>query len=177
MRSRPDMAKLEAERQVTVAPTVENYMASLEHGGPDEETLSVITFFAGPREFAFEVSDAVEVLRTRPITELPRTPGYILGILSVRGEMVTVLDLKARVGMEKTVAGPSSRILIVTVDDLKAGFLVDRLGVVRAVKAAAVEAPGPDTIVPARFLKGVISSAQGTLLLDAAALVWPDEQP
>jgi len=175
MRNRPDTAKLEAERQVTVAPTVENYMASLEHGGPDEETLSVITFFAGPGEFAFEVSDAVEVLRPRPITELPRTPGYILGVLSVRGEMVTVMDLKARAGMEKTVEGPSSRILIVTVDDLKAGFLVDRLGVVKAVTAASVAAPGPGTAVPARFLKGVIAS--GAMLLDAASLIWPDEQP
>ena len=178
MRSRPDLNKLEAERQMTAAPTVENYIASLEHGGPDEETVSVITFFAGSRECAFEVSDAVEVLRPRPITEVPRTPGYILGILSVRGEMITVIDLRRRVGMEPSEVGSSSRILIVTVEDIKAGFLVDKLGGVKAVKAAAIEAPAPDTGVAPRFLKGVIaSSGGGLLLLDAASLVWPDEQP
>ena len=178
MRSRPDLNKLEAERQVTVAPTVENYMASLEHGGPDEETVSVITFSIGPRDCAFEVSDAVEVLRPRPITEVPRTPGYIKGILSVRGEMITVIDLRARVGMTLCEGGAASRILIVTVDDIKAGFLVDRLGGVKSVKAASVEAPGADAGVAARFLKGVIASPEGgTLLLEAAALIWPDEQP
>lgn len=179
MRSRPDLNKLEAERQMTAAPTVENYIASLEHGGPDEETVSVITFFAGSRECAFEVSDALEVLRPRPITEVPRTPGYILGILSVRGEMVTVMDLRMRVGMEPSGSGSASRILVVTVEDIKAGFLVDKLGGVKAVKASSIEAPPPDTGVAPRFLKGVIASPEGAgvLLLDAASLIWPDEQP
>lgn len=178
MRNRPEIVKLEAERQKTAAPTVENYMASLEHGGPDEETVSVITFFAGGRECAFEVSDALEVLRLRPITEVPRTPGYILGILSVRGEMITVIDLRMRVGMTASEGAPSSRILIVTVDDIKAGFLVDRLGGVKALAASAIEAPAADSAVPGRFLKGVIATeAGGVLLLDAATLIWPDEQP
>lgn len=177
MRRKQDPHKLEAERQLTVAPTEENYLASLEYRGPDEESLNIISFFTGPRECAFEVSDAVEVLRPRQITEVPRTPGYILGILSVRGEMITVIDLRMRFGMEPRDALPSSRILIVTVDDLKAGFLVDRLGGVKAVRAASVEEPGPDLGVPGRFLKGVVQSAgNSVLLLNAGALIEPDEQ-
>jgi purine-binding chemotaxis protein CheW len=168
---------LEAERQKTIAPTEENYLASLEYRSPDEENLNVITFFVGQRECAFEVSDAVEVLRPRQITEVPRTPEYILGILSVRGEMVTVIDLRMRFGMEPLGAMPSSRILVATVDDLKAGFLVDRLGGVKAVKTASVEKPGPDAGAPVRFLKAVIQTAGGSvLLLDAGALIEPDEQ-
>jgi chemotaxis signal transduction protein len=82
-----------------------------------------------------------------------------------------------RVGMEPSERGASSRILIVTVDDLKAGFLVDKLGGVKAVKAASIVAPGPDSGVEPRFLKGVIATpAAGVLLLDAASLIWPDEQ-
>lgn len=170
--------KVEASgRQLTVAPTEENYLASLEYRGPDEESISIIYFFAGVRECAFEVSDAVEVLRPRQITEVPRTPAYIRGILPVRGEMVTVIDLKMRFGMGPADIRPSSRILIVTIDDIKAGFLVDRLGGVKAVKAASVREPDPDLDVPVRFLKGtVLSSGNSVLLLNAAALIEPDEQ-
>lgn len=166
-----------AERQLTVAPTEENYLASLDYRSPDEENLNIISFFAGVRECAFEVSDAVEVLRTRQITEVPRTPAYIKGILPVRGEMVTVIDLRIRFGMEPLEVRPSSRILVVTVDDLKAGFLVDRLVGVKAVKSAAVVSPGSDLGVHSRFLKGVVSSSgMSVLLLNASSLIEPDEQ-
>lgn len=176
MGRKQDVKKLEMERQVTVAPTEENYLASLEYRGPDEESVNIISFVTGSRECAFEVSDAVEVLRARQITEVPRTPGYILGILSVRGEMVTVIDLRARLGMD-TASSPSSRILVVTVDDVKAGFLVDRLGGVKAVRSASIEAPGADLGVPLGFLKGVAqSSGNSVLLLDPKALIEPDEQ-
>lgn len=172
-----DNARAAKAGQLTVAPTEENYLASLEYRGPDEASVGVISFTAGALECAFEVSDAVEVLRPRTITEVPRTPGYIMGILPVRGEMVTVIDMKMRLGIGRAEALPSSRILVVTVDDLKAGFFVDRLGGVKAVKAASVEAPGDDLAVPARFVKGAIASQDNTvLLLDAAALVEPDEQ-
>lgn len=176
MGRKQDVKRLESERQVTVAPTEENYLASLEYRGGDEESLSIISFFTGPRECAFEVSDAVEVLRARQITEVPRTPAYILGILSVRGEMVTVIDLRTRFGMERA-SSSSSRILVVTVEDVKAGFLVDRLGCVKAVRAASVGAPADGLGVPARFMKGVVrSSGLSVLLLDAKALIEPDEQ-
>lgn len=166
-----------AGRQLTVAPTEENYLASLEYRGPDEESLNIISFFAGVRECAFEVSDAVEVLRPRQITEVPRTPAYIRGILPVRGEMVTVIDLKMRFGMGPVEVRPQSRILVVTVDDLKAGFLVDRLVGVRSVKGPYVEGADPELGVPARFMKGhVRSSGAGVPILNAAALIEPDEQ-
>jgi purine-binding chemotaxis protein CheW len=181
MRRKPEgqkpAATIEDGRQLTVAPTEQDYLASLEYRGADEENLNIISFSMGPRECAFEVSDAVEVLRPRQITEVPRTPAYIKGILSVRGEMVTVIDLRARLGMEPAGASPLSRILIVTVDDLKAGFLVDRLGGVKAVRAASMSAPVADLGVPTRFMKGVVqSSGNSVLLLDAGALIEPDEQ-
>lgn len=166
-----------ARRQLTLAPTEENYLASLEYRGPDEESLNIISFFAGARECAFEVCDAVEVLRPRQITEVPRTPAYIRGILPVRGEMVTVIDLKMRFAMEPAQVRPQSRILVVTVDDVKAGFLVDRLIGVKSVKGPCHTEADPGLGVPARFLKGhVQSSGMGVPILNAAALIEPDEQ-
>lgn len=118
----------------------------------DEEKLQIISFFLGEDEYAFEVSDAVEVLRQRPLTDVPRTPEFIKGILSVRGEMVPVFDLKNRLRIGSTVFTQTGRILIASIEDLKAGFLVDRLSGVREVPAKAFE-PCPDE---AGFVKGFI---------------------
>ncbi|HBG45490.1 MAG TPA: hypothetical protein DDW94_00710 [Deltaproteobacteria bacterium] len=164
----------EAPRQATIAPTEENYTSSLEHKKGFEGTINVISFFLGLQEYAFDVAEAVEVLRPRQVTEVPRTPAYIKGILSVRGEMVPVLDLKTRLGIGTVECRPSSRILIVAVDDLKAGLLVDRLAGVKEFPASYLEPPGDSE--HAFFLKGIINAGERTIkILDALALVEVQE--
>lgn len=164
-------------RQRTIAPTEDNYSASLEHKAADEEKLNILSFYLGGQEYAFEVADAVEVLRPRQVTEVPRTPAFIVGILSVRGEMVPIIDLKMRLGGPAVESKPSNRIIIVSVDDLKAGFLVDRLSGVKEVRAKALDslmtAPG----LPENFLKGVIEvNEKKIFLLDSAGLTHLSEQ-
>lgn len=161
----------EAEHQATVAPTVENYDESLEHRKKSEGTVNIISFFLGVDEYAFEVSEAVEVLRPRQTTEVPWTPEYIKGILSVRGEMVPVLDLKMRLGLGNVNGRPSARILVVGAEDLKAGLLVDRLAGVREVPASFLEPPG-ESEPQAAFMKAVIRDGERVIrLLDAGVLI------
>lgn len=162
----------EAERQSTVAPTVENYDESLEHRKKSAEgTINIISFFLETDEYAFEVSDAVEVLRPRQVTEVPWTPAYINGILSVRGEMVPVLDLKMRLGLGKVNGRPSARILVIAAEDLKAGLLVDRLSGVKEVPARSLEPPS-ESEPQAAFMKAVIHDGEKIIrLLDAGVLI------
>ncbi|WKZ33906.1 MAG: chemotaxis protein CheW [Thermodesulfobacteriota bacterium] len=162
----------EAPRQATVAPTVENYDESLDHRKKSAEgTINIISFFLGADEYAFEVSEAVEVLRPRQATEVPWTPAYIQGILSVRGEMVPVLDLKMRLGLGKVNGRPTARILVVAVEDLKAGLLVDRLSGVKEVPARLLEPP-EDSEPQAAFMKAVIHDGERVIrLLDAGVLI------
>jgi len=134
----------------------------------DEERLQIISFFLGEDEYAFEVSDAVEVLRQRQLTEVPRTPEFIKGILSVRGEMVPIFDLKKRLQIGATEISQTGRILIASIEDLKAGFMVDRLSGVRDVPMKAFE-PCPDD---SGFLKGFIYHNNRVIrLLDPANLI------
>ncbi len=167
----------EAPRQQTVAPTEDNYTSSFEQKKTgDEGTINIISFYLGIDEYAFEVSDAVEVLRPRQVTEVPRTPDWIKGILSVRGEMVAVVDLRMRLGLGTFESRPSSRILVVAVDDMKAGLMVDRLSGVKEIPQSLVGPPeeaGPDAL----FLKGVINAGERMIrLLDAEALVEAEGQ-
>ena len=167
----------EASSQRTVAPTEEHYTSSFEQKkSGDEGTINIISFFLGLDEYAFEVADAVEVLRPRQVTEVPRTPDWIKGILCVRGEMVPVVDLRMRLGLGASESRPSSRILVVAVEDTKAGLMVDRLSGVREVPQSLVGPPeeaGPNAL----FTKGVINTGERMIrLLDAGALVDAEGQ-
>ncbi|MFQ5735742.1 MAG: chemotaxis protein CheW [Thermodesulfobacteriota bacterium] len=148
--------KKDAHVQETAAPTEHNYEDSLEHRSGEEDKIQIISFFLDTVEYAFEVNDAVEVLRPRAVTEVPRTPEFIKGILSVRGEMVPVMDLKQRLRIG-AVNGRGGRILITLIDDLKAGFIVDKLSGVKEVPASSL-APvdGDGQGAGAEFLKGII---------------------
>ncbi|MBI5970061.1 MAG: purine-binding chemotaxis protein CheW [Deltaproteobacteria bacterium] len=161
--------------QRTVAPTEADYDGSLEYRGEAAEKITVLSFFAGGAEYAFPITEAVEAVRLRALTEVPRTPSFIKGIFSHRGEMVSVVDIKERLGI---VSAPASqygaRILITLVDDMKTGFLVDRLSGVRDVRLADVRVPAPNECASCEteFVKGVIKSGDRVIrLLSAARLV------
>lgn len=158
-----------APPQGTVAPTEKAYLKSLERVPSDDETVQVVSFFLNGDEYAFEVYDAVEVLRPREVTEVPQVPAFIRGVLSVRGEMIPVIDLKGRLGMDSTGNHfMMKRILVAGADDLRAGFMVDRMGGVKDVKSRSVK-PAPRA---SKFLRGAIHSKDGTLnILDINKLL------
>ncbi len=138
----------------------------------EEERLQIISFFLDGEEYAFEVADAVEVLRPRQMTEVPRTPDFIKGILSVRGEMVFVMDLKRRLNIGEAESGRVCRILITSVEDLKAGFLVDRLSGVKDVPVSSIGPAAHLGDKAAKFLKGLIAAKDRPIrLLDASKLI------
>ncbi|MBI5562175.1 MAG: chemotaxis protein CheW [Deltaproteobacteria bacterium] len=88
--------------------------------------MRVLAFFLDGEEYALDVADIVEVLRPRPVTEVPAQPGFIMGILCVNGEMIPVFDLRARLGL-KGDARPYGRIIVAAADEQKAGLAVDGL--------------------------------------------------
>lgn len=128
----------EEVRQATVAPTDDDYASSLEYRSRNKEKIHIVSFYLFTNEYAFKVSDAVEVLKLGGLTAVPRTPEFMKGILSVRGDMVPVIDLKKRLGVGSSEAPPGSRILITAVEDLKVGFIVDRLSGVQEVPSNSI---------------------------------------
>lgn len=77
--------------------------------------------------FAAPVSIIREILKPPPITHVPRAPRHVLGIVSVRGLVVTVLDLRRLMRVDEQPIGPRSRILLVATDAETLGLLVDEV--------------------------------------------------
>ena len=96
--------------------------------------------------YALPIERVREIVRLRPITPVPRVPGAVLGVISLRGEIVQVLDLRRRLGLPAGNAAPDRRrhrIVVLNGEDGQlAGLLVDRVSEVLRTPAAATRAPG-----------------------------------
>jgi len=142
-----------------VAPTEKEYRESLVQGALTGQRLQIMTFLVDGRECAFEVADALEVIKPRLVTKVPRTPDYVLGILSVRGEMVPIIDLRRRLGAAPAEDVPLSRVLVLSQSDIRVGFLVDRMTGVEEAEKRSVMPPdwgGEARGFPVEFIKGLI---------------------
>ena len=124
------------------------------------------TFAVDDRYVGVPVERVQEVLRAQPITPVPLSHDHIRGLLNLRGQIVTALDLRARLGLPVRGVGEPSANVIVMTDDGPLSLLVDRLGDVVAVDDDAFEPP-PDTLQTdtRRYIKGAYK-LDDALLLD-----------
>jgi purine-binding chemotaxis protein CheW len=100
-----------------------------------------LTFRLGGEDYGVPIEQIREVLRTPPITEVPRAPAHVLGVVTVRGEIVAVIDTRRRLGLGggDVAAG---RIVIVDAGEGPLGLLVDAVaGVVRLPQGSIEPCP------------------------------------
>jgi len=124
------------------------------------------TFSVVDRYLEIPVDRVQEVLLAQPLTPVPLAHRDISGLLNLRGQIVTAIDLRARMGLPARDAGAPSANVIVTTDGGPLSLLVDRLGDVVPVDDASFEPP-PDTLAAelARSIKGAFK-LDDALLLD-----------
>jgi len=92
--------------------------------------------------YAVPVENVREIVRVRPITPIPRIANEVRGVISLRGEIIQVIDLRLRLGLPPGAAGKANRIVVVQVDDGRvAGVLVDEVRQVLRVSESAIGSP------------------------------------
>ncbi|MBI5076370.1 MAG: purine-binding chemotaxis protein CheW [Nitrospirae bacterium] len=88
--------------------------------------MSKFTIFnIGEDVFGLDISRVFEILRVQKIFSIPGLPGFLTGVMSVRGAVIPVMDLRLRFGVKP--AGRKERIILVRYGDEKIGFLVDEI--------------------------------------------------
>jgi len=93
----------------------------------DGQRTEYLAFVLAGEIYAVEIHSIGEILKPPPITEVPRAEPSVIGVVSVRGRLVTVIDLRRRFGVEDSPIGHMSRILLVDRGDEKLGLLVDEV--------------------------------------------------
>lgn len=92
-----------------------------------EEVREFLAFALNGEDFALPLGAVREILKLAPITEVPRARSHVLGILSVRGRITTVIDLRRRLRMPASAPTKASRILLVEGQGEVVGLLVDEV--------------------------------------------------
>ena len=92
--------------------------------------------------YAVPVENVREIVRVRPITPIPRVAREVRGVISLRGEIIQVLDLRLRLGLASAAIRKANRIVVVQLEDGRvAGVLVDEVREVLRVPESAIGAP------------------------------------
>jgi purine-binding chemotaxis protein CheW len=115
--------------------------------------------------FGVEVEYVREVLRRQPMTRVPLAPPEVEGLINLRGQIVTAVDVRRRLGMPPRAPGSQPLNIVVQVDDTPLSLLVDQVGDVLEVEAAAFERPPATVVGPARELIRGAYKLPGRLLL------------
>ena len=124
--------------------------AAAGHGESAEslETIQqLLCFELAGSPYAVPVERVREIVRMRPVTPVPRTPKEVCGVISLRGEMIELIDLRLRLGLGSVEPSRQTRIIVIkTQDDEVVGLLVDAVREVLRVTDDAIQpATGSET--------------------------------
>jgi len=124
---------------------------------PYDDTEELLTFKLSNEDYAFKVSEIEEILRPQRYAWVPKTESFILGITSLRGKIIPLIDLKKRISLEGGYDGDKSKILILRGPKGSIGVVVDKvIDVIRVSSEEIVEPPSHLNEEKAKFIEGVV---------------------
>lgn len=125
----------------------------------------LLTFSLDNEEYALDIETIREIIKPREITEIPRAPVHILGILSLRGQVIPIYDLKQRLKLGRGEVTSTSRIIVCQHEDQVAGLLVDSITQVVRIARDGVEATPANMAGIDRSLLLGVGRCQGRFLI------------
>lgn len=130
------------------------------------EPTKYILFKLRDQTFAVEVQQVISIERMQHITSVPRTSEFLKGVTEIRSETTAIIDLKERLQMTKVEHTDDTRILVVMIDEMQVGLIVDAATEVKDIENENIEVP-PQIISGIRdtFLYGVAKVNEELILI------------
>ena len=132
-----------------------------------------LIFMAGHLKLGVAAEDVVEILNNQVITYLPMVPNFIRGIINMRGQMIPILDICARMGM--AAREDDSLVVVINLDDVQLGLLVDGVDQMLDIpKANILPMPANSTQM---LVSGMCSlpDGSGTMMVLDCGQLMPNE--
>jgi purine-binding chemotaxis protein CheW len=154
-------------------------MAEAEGSEAVRDEIQLVSFKLGKETFAVNVGQVREIGKVERITHVPKMPDFIEGVMNLRGQITTIIDLRRRFGIftdgERTA---QSRIIVAEIGENQLGIIVDSVEDVIRVSTQNISDP-PKTItkkVDASFLSGICKLPDDlVMLLDISKLLSEEE--
>lgn len=115
----------------------------MENGTHSENNriIQLVSFCIGSEEFGVEILKIQEIIKMVQITRLPDTPDSVEGVINLRGRIIPVIDLRAKLGLPKKDFSKDNRIIVVDLSGRTIGFIVDSVSEVLRIPADITEPP------------------------------------
>lgn len=145
-------------------------LARPDESSDDNQSIEVLRFSISYQEFAIEMHHIKEVVLTGTITPVPGTPAYIAGICVIRGEIISLVDLRALLPIHHTGITDLNRVIVLSGNNLMFGVLADQItGIGNLDLNRLCSAPGEGEPDFMNFIKGIHEGALS--LLDTESLL------
>jgi len=132
----------------------------------EDPVLQWVTFRLADETYGINVMQVQEVLRVTEIAPVPGAPDYVLGIINLRGNVVTVLDTRKRFGLPTTVTDDATRIVIIESGQNVVGVQVDSVAEVVELRRSEIEmSPAVGNEESSKYIEGVASNNDELLIL------------
>jgi purine-binding chemotaxis protein CheW len=107
----------------------------------NSEILQLVTFIIANEEYGVDIMNIQGINRMVDVTRLPNTPEYVEGIINLRGKIIPLVDLRRRLGNIHNDFDKSTRFIVVEINKIVIGFIVDRVNEVLRIPLSITEAP------------------------------------
>ncbi|MFO1237064.1 MAG: chemotaxis protein CheW [Alphaproteobacteria bacterium] len=122
------------------------------------KNLELISFRIGEQEFCLDIMAVREIRGGAATTPLPHSPDFVLGVINLRGAVLPIIDLKARLGLGKGETTERSVVIVVRIGSRLVGLLVDAVSEILAADPSMIQPTpsiGCDTVT--RFVRGILT--------------------
>ena len=143
----------------------------------DDALIQLVTFSIGEEEFGVDILKVQEIIRTMEITRVPRAPEFVEGVINLRGKVIPIIDLRRRFKLADRPHDKHTRIIVIEINTMVVGFVVDSVSEVLRIPANTVEPPPPVVSgLDSEYISGVGKLEDRLLiLLDLNKLLSGDE--
>lgn len=134
--------------------------------GDNDPVLQWVTFKLEGETYGINVMQVQEVLRYTEIAPVPGAPEYVLGIINLRGNVVTVIDTRHRFGLNTAEVSENTRVVIIEADQHVVGIMVDAVAEVVYLNQSEIDnAPNVGNDETSKFIQGVCNKNDELLIL------------
>jgi purine-binding chemotaxis protein CheW len=136
-----------------------------------------LTFALGSEDYGVEILKVQEIKGYTPVTPIPNTPSYVKGVMNLRGTIIPVVDLRAKLGMAETAYNSFTVIIVVRLAAKTVGLIVDAVSDVLNIPLDDIQAtPDFGARVDAKFISGMAKASERLIvLLDIDRVLEADE--
>jgi purine-binding chemotaxis protein CheW len=132
----------------------------------ETSSLQCVTFTLEDETYGMNVMQVQEVLREVEVAPVPGAPDYVLGIINLRGNVVSVIDARTRFGLQPKESDDMSRIIVIEAQQQILGILVDSVAEVVDIDRDEIDtAPNVGNAETSKYIDGVVSRGEKLLIL------------